>query len=266
MTSAAKMLALPSPDQLEATGIAVHTKVIMATKKTSHRRKGRQDKERNPVVADRRGLSAACAEPARAPNAAGKGPIAHRSAIALFVRLSPTAGLRRCGDRTAGQRGSVVPGCAGCVVSFARVSAKLVRKVVQTLSAEFGAFLIVEIWAAPEGGRANDPAVPTVLPTFTIHAPATAKMTRTVEALEKRLKRVKVLKQRVEVEVVRDGRTHPPDMRPLLTQGGSPRTELFVHRNCRPAGVSKARFDGRVPAAGTFTATRLEPGAAANLL
>ena len=92
----------------------------------------------------------------------------------------------------------------------------LVRGVVKTLSAEFGAFLIIEIWATPDGGKANDPAVPTVLPSFTIHAPATG-LPRTVEALQKRLSRVKVLKQGVEVNVVRDGQTHPLDMEPLLS-------------------------------------------------
>ena len=93
----------------------------------------------------------------------------------------------------------------------------LVRAVVKTLSAEFGAFLIVEIWAAPDGGKANDPAVPSVSPTFTIHAPATATMTKPVEAMERGLKRIKVLKQSVDVVVLRDRRGYPPEMRPLLT-------------------------------------------------
>ena len=94
--------------------------------------------------------------------------------------------------------------------------AALVKGIVGTLSNEFGAFLIVEIWAAPEGGKANDAAVPSVLPKFTIHAPENG-LPRTVDVLEKRLNRVKVLKQGVRVEVLRDSRTHPPDMPPLLT-------------------------------------------------
>jgi uncharacterized protein (TIGR02421 family) len=102
--------------------------------------------------------------------------------------------------------------------TFFESVSRLVREVAATLSAEFGAFLIVEIWSAPDGGRANDPAVPSVLPTFTIHAPETVKMTRSVDALEKRLKRVKVLKHGVRVEVIRDGEMHPPDMSPLLTK------------------------------------------------
>ena len=107
----------------------------------------------------------------------------------------------------------VAPGAS----SFRTEVRKLVKRVVETLSAQFGAFLIVEIWAAPEGGKANDPAVPTVSPKFTIHGPESATMTRTFEALEKRLKRIKILKQAVEVEVLRDGKSSPPEMRSLLT-------------------------------------------------
>ncbi len=107
----------------------------------------------------------------------------------------------------------VAPGTAG----MHKKTAALVRGVVRTLAHEFGAFLILELWAAPDGGKANDPAVPTVAPTFTIHAPKGAGLARTVETLQRRLKRIKVLKQGVEVEVVYDGKTHPSGMRPLLT-------------------------------------------------
>lgn len=96
--------------------------------------------------------------------------------------------------------------------------ASLVRRIVELVSAEFGAFLIVEIWAAPDGGKANDPAVPAVSPAFTIHAPRSEGMTRTVEAFEKRLKRFKVLKQDVKVDVLRDDLGHAPALRPLLTK------------------------------------------------
>lgn len=111
-----------------------------------------------------------------------------------------------------------------------RVSA-LVREVVSTLSAEFGAFLIVEIWAAPDGGKANDAAVPTVLPTFTVHAPSAAAMTRTVQALTRRLKRVKVLKQGVVVETHRDDRGFAPGFRPLLSKSAA------AGLNCEMVGI-----------------------------
>lgn len=117
----------------------------------------------------------------------------------------------------------VAPGAA----AYRESVAELVKRVVETLASEFGAFLIVEIWAAPEGGKANDPAIPSVLPTFKVHAPETARMTRSTEALQKRLKRVKVLKQRVEVEVFRDGNVYPPEMRPLLTKSQSKELNCF---------------------------------------
>ncbi|MEO8497643.1 MAG: tyrosine/phenylalanine carboxypeptidase domain-containing protein [Planctomycetota bacterium] len=108
----------------------------------------------------------------------------------------------------------------------------LVREVVKTLSREFGAFLIIEVWAAPDGGKANDPAVPTVLPKFTIHAPAAEGLGRTIEALEKRLLRIKVLKQGVDVEIDRQTKCHPNEMRPLLSPAEA--SEL----NCSLLGVS----------------------------
>ncbi|MGB5502046.1 MAG: flavohemoglobin expression-modulating QEGLA motif protein [Polyangiales bacterium] len=98
---------------------------------------------------------------------------------------------------------------------------KLVREVVKTLAAEFGAFLIVEIWAGEEGGKANDPASPSVPPSFTIHAPKADTILPTIEVFEKHLKQFKILKQRVEVTVEHDGRGHPPGMRPWLTRAES---------------------------------------------
>ena len=93
---------------------------------------------------------------------------------------------------------------------------KLVREVVETLSTQFGAFLIVELWAAPDGGKANNPAIPTVFPSFRVYSANTTKMTRTVEALEKRLKRIKVLKHGVQVRDERNGQSHPPNLPPLI--------------------------------------------------
>lgn len=122
----------------------------------------------------------------------------------------------------------VAPGSS----EYRRSVSKLVRDIASTLSNEFGAFLIVEIWATPDGGKANDPAIPSVLPTFTVHAPETAKMDRAVEALEKRLKRVKVQKHGVQVEVLRDDNSHPPDMRPLMTNREA------SERNCTFIGIA----------------------------
>ena len=108
----------------------------------------------------------------------------------------------------------VVPGDA----RFGKSVSLLVREVVKTLSAEFGAFLIVEVWATPDGGKANDPAIPSVLPTFRVHAAKSSGMFATADALVRRLKRIKILKQDVQVELLWGGRSTPPDMPPLLSK------------------------------------------------
>lgn len=107
----------------------------------------------------------------------------------------------------------------------------LVRGVVETLTAEFGAFLIIEIWATPESGRATDPARPEDLPTFTVHSPKSA-LADVIETLQERLDRIRILKGEVVVEVDRDGKGHPPEMRPLLS--GSEARKL----NCSMVGLA----------------------------
>ena len=144
---------------------------------------------------------------------------------------------RKPTDREDGGTHRLVKGEASYLVApgdekFHENTSALVREVVKTLSREFGAFLIIEIWAAPDGGEANDPAVPTVSPTFTIHAPTTAGLGRTIETLAKRLLRIKILKQEVDVEVDRQAKCHPSEMQPLLSD--SEAREL----NCSMLGIT----------------------------
>lgn len=124
--------------------------------------------------------------------------------------------------------------------------ATLVKRVVDVLSAQFGGFLVVEIWAGQEGGKANNPAIPTVLPTFTIHAPDRAGMTRLAETFERPLKRIKVLKQGVHVDVVYDGRAYPPAMRPLLNAADA------RERNCSFLGIAVPPFYRKPNSTETF--------------
>lgn len=142
--------------------------------------------------------------------------------------------------------------------------AKLVRAVVETLSIQFGAFLVVELWAAPDGGKANDPAIPTVLPTFKVYAANSARITRTVEALEKRLKKIKVLKQGVQVKVERAGQTHPPHLPPLLS------AEESRQLNCWFVGVAippvfRSEHHRRVSAVDQYATAEHESRAPASL-
>lgn len=97
--------------------------------------------------------------------------------------------------------------------------AALVDGVVRTLSPEFGAMLLVEVWAGAEDTKSADPAQPEVSPVFRISAPQTSKMDRTVAALMQGLRSIKVMKQSVRVELNRGGRTTPPDRKPLVSRG-----------------------------------------------
>ncbi len=106
---------------------------------------------------------------------------------------------------------------SGATTLHASLSA-LVESVVQTMAKQFGAFLIVEVWSAPDGGRANDPAQPSVLPSFRVVAPKSAALTKTVDALVSGLKLVRVLKQGVEVEVLRQKTNSAPGLKRLLSK------------------------------------------------
>ena len=94
--------------------------------------------------------------------------------------------------------------------------AQLVCGVVKTMVVEFGALLIVEVWASPGDGKSSDPAVPTVPPKFRVLAPPSAAFAKTVDVLARRLGKIKVMKQSVTVEVVDDEPIVPPGMAPLL--------------------------------------------------
>ena len=142
---------------------------------------------------------------------------------------------------------------------------KLVREVVETLSTEFGAFLIVELWAAPDGGKANNPAIPTVFPNFKVYSANTTKMTRTVEALEKRLKRIKVLKHGVQVRDERNGHTHPPNLPPLIPADEARELNCWFIGISIPPVFRKANTTRRVSAIDQFAATQHELGASAGL-
>ena len=94
----------------------------------------------------------------------------------------------------------------------------LVEGIVQTLSPEFGGMLLLEVWAGDEDTRSADPADPEVPPVFRIFASESPKMDRTVDALHRALQSVRVMKRKVEVEVARGGRTHPPEFKPLISR------------------------------------------------
>jgi len=117
----------------------------------------------------------------------------------------------------------------------------------KTMLAEFGAFLVVELWAGPDGGKSSDPAVPSVPPAFQIVVPPSASLATTVDVLVRRLRRVKVLKQAVEVEVVENRQPAPPGMTPLLSAGDTAGLKLFTIGMVVPPVYRNAKTGAEFP-------------------
>jgi uncharacterized protein (TIGR02421 family) len=94
--------------------------------------------------------------------------------------------------------------------------AALVQNIVKTLSDNFGAFLIVEIWSATADSR-DDNKVPLSKPVFRIITPRTEEPPTTIAILAKALQEMTLPGQAVEVEVVQGGIVSPPGLSSLLT-------------------------------------------------
>jgi hypothetical protein len=99
--------------------------------------------------------------------------------------------------------------------------AALIEGLVRTLSPEFGGMLLLEIWAGAEDTKSADPAQHEVSPVFRVFAPGSSRMDRTVDALLRGLRSIKVMKQSVRVEVDRGGKTVPPGRKSLVSRSVS---------------------------------------------
>ena len=112
----------------------------------------------------------------------------------------------------------------------------LVENVMRTLSPEFGAFLLAEVWAAPEDraapqadGRAGKPGF-----RILVHPREAERLANTIDRLKKALARVKVsarIKGAASVEVRHAPRVSPPGMAPLV-----PPSEARAH-GCSLIGI-----------------------------
>lgn len=105
---------------------------------------------------------------------------------------------------------------------------KLVENVVQTLSAEFGAFLIVEIWAAAENHHQVEPNHLKPQPSFRILLSKTQTPVNTVDVLTKSLKKIRILKRSAQVEVVYTHKRSPRGMSPLLLAAQARGLNCFI--------------------------------------
>ena len=108
---------------------------------------------------------------------------------------------------------------------------KLIENIAETLSREFGAFLILEIWSTEKNKNNNDVDALTVAPEFRISAQSNLSPFRTVETLAESLGLVRVRKQEATVKIVRDRKIAPVGLPPLLP------TEFLKEIGCAIIGL-----------------------------
>ncbi len=90
----------------------------------------------------------------------------------------------------------------------------LIRKVVRTLSGEFGTFLVVEVWA---GGEEAEQEVDAVAPAFSVVHRGGETPTGTLDTLQHALQEIRIRRKQAEVTVRTGGKTGPPGLPSLLT-------------------------------------------------
>jgi uncharacterized protein (TIGR02421 family) len=91
----------------------------------------------------------------------------------------------------------------------------LTEGIANTLSESFGAFLIIELWSAPESVGAAG-ATPRQ-PGFRVVRPGRSRLASTVEVLERALSEVKIKGEFARVEVVSEPSVRPPGLPPLIS-------------------------------------------------
>jgi uncharacterized protein (TIGR02421 family) len=118
-----------------------------------------------------------------------------------------------------------------------RFFSRLIRLIVEKLSDEFGAFLLVEIFSKDDSPNGN--AAAPLRPEFNILAPKKPTPTTTIEAFEEALSLIRTLKRRARVKVTTTTECHAPGLPPLL----SPTTARKLNCFTMAIGVSPVYRD-----------------------
>ena len=105
---------------------------------------------------------------------------------------------------------------------------KLILTVVKTLSREYGAFLIIELWAGGANHTQSEMTKVVPKPGFRIITSASRPPTKAVEILEKSLKNIKILKQKATVAVVYSKDRAPAGLTPLIASTEARKLNCFV--------------------------------------
>ncbi|MFC2161168.1 flavohemoglobin expression-modulating QEGLA motif protein, partial [Acidobacteriota bacterium] len=130
-----------------------------------------------------------------------------RSLPFLFVYRRPVRKNDQGTDRFAAGEASYL--VASSSIKLRKDISELVQSVVSCLSAEYGAFLIIEIWAGSNTSDLSESEVNLPCPYFQVRIPARQIPSETVESIDKGLKRIKILKQKAKVELKFNTRAWP---------------------------------------------------------
>jgi len=106
---------------------------------------------------------------------------------------------------------------ASGVKAFQDGLVKLLRGIGQTAAEQFGAFLVLEIWASPRTGD-DDPAAESVqTPRFIIHVPRDSTLGKTVDTLDTALSRIRIADHASRTDVVHTKRCGPRELVSVLS-------------------------------------------------
>ena len=94
---------------------------------------------------------------------------------------------------------------------------RLIKAVAQTLHEEFGGFLLLEIWSTAFEPSADSGAATKLIPRFRIAVPRDQEMGGFLDSLDQALSRIRIRRQKAEVEIEHVARCCPGEGRPLLS-------------------------------------------------
>lgn len=104
----------------------------------------------------------------------------------------------------------------------------LIQGIAAALVKKFQAFLIIEIWSAPDRRPQNESQTHPVQPAFRIVTSKVRPPTTTVEALAKALRRIKIQRQAATVEIVDHKRRAPAGLTTLIPSAQARKLTCFI--------------------------------------
>lgn len=104
----------------------------------------------------------------------------------------------------------------------------LIQKVAETLSKECGGFLIIEIWAQKENISDNENDQLLSKPGFRLITSDIRPPSKTIDVLQKGLKRITILKQKAIVDVTYNKACSPPGLTPLISNAKAAKLNCYL--------------------------------------